>query len=43
MSEGQSNNKVIQLGPPLCEYELQSLLDLYYKDCERMRQEFVGI
>jgi hypothetical protein len=32
-SNGQSNNKVMQLDPPLCEKELQRLLDLYYKDC----------
>jgi len=40
MSNGESNNKVMQLDPPLCEKELQRLLDLYYKDCEWIRQEF---
>jgi hypothetical protein len=40
MNTEQSDNKVIQLDPPLCECELQRLMDLYYKDCERIRQEF---
>jgi len=35
----ESNNKQMPLDPPICESELQRLLDLYYKDCERIQEE----